>query len=118
MAALAQVPDVEPMAVVAFDQALEAEPVLEHVGRAPFAADSDVVADVPPEVVSEKLRAAVDLPLAEHLEAFVIEQEDAAGTAAVRAAHGANVDRVGAAMERMRAAVAGTRGDFLGLDHL
>ncbi len=117
MAALAQIPDVKPMAVVAFDQALQAEPVLEHVGRAPFAADSDVVADVPPEVVGEKLRAAVDFPLAEHVETFVIEQEDSSGAAAVRAAHGAHVNRVGAAMERMRTAVAGARRDLFGLDH-
>src|SRR4029077_13280186 len=112
MAALAQVPHVKPMAVVAFDQALQAEPVLEHVGRAPFAADPDVVTDVPPEVVGEKLRAAVDLPLAEHVETFVIEQEDSAGAAAVRAAHRAHVYRVGATMERMRTPVAGARRDL------
>jgi len=55
MAALAQVPDVEPVAVVAFDQTFEAEPVLEHIWGAPLAADADVIADVPPEVVGEEL---------------------------------------------------------------
>src|SRR3984893_18318985 len=118
VAALAQVPHVEPMAVVAFDQALEAESVFEHVGRPPFAGDRDVVADVPPEIVGEELWTAVDFPLAEHVEALVVEQKDSAGAAAVRATHGAYVDRVRAAMERMRAAITGALRDFLGLDHL
>ena len=58
--------------------------VLDHVGRAPFAGDRDVLAEVPPEVVSEILRAAIDLPPAEHVEALVIEQEDSARAVAVR----------------------------------
>src|SRR5713101_6831354 len=118
MAPPAQVPYVEPMAIVTLDQALDAEPVLEHVGCAPFAGDRDVVAEVPPEIVSEELRTAVDLPLTEHVEALMVQQKDPAGTAAVGAAHCAYVDRVGAAMERMRATVAGARRDLLGLNHL
>src|ERR1700686_3598103 len=114
MAPPAQVPHVEPMAIVTFDQALDAEPVLEHVGRAPLAGDRDVVADVPPEIVSEELRTPVDLPLAEYVEVLMVQQEDSAGTTAVRAAHCAHVDRVGAAMERMRAALARALCDLLG----
>jgi len=36
--------------------------VLDHVGRAPLARDGGVVAEVPPEVVRQLLRAAVELP--------------------------------------------------------
>src|SRR5260370_37562742 len=106
MAPPAQVPHVQPMAIVTLDQALDAEPVLEHGGCAPLDGDRDVVADVPPEIVCEELRTTDDLPLAEHVEALMVQQEDSAGTAAGRAAHCAYVDGVGAAMERMRAAVA------------
>jgi hypothetical protein len=47
----------------------------------------------------------------------VVEQENSARAAAVGTAHRAYVDRVGATMERMRAAIARARRDFFGLDH-
>src|SRR5277367_5982959 len=92
MAAAAEVPQVELMAVFAAGQQVEVRPVLDHVGRAPFAGDGDVVAEMPPEIVTKELGAAIDLPAAEHVEAFVIEQEDAAGSVALRIAERADVD--------------------------
>src|SRR6516165_5229488 len=76
MAALAQIPHVQAMAIIAFDQALKAQPVLEHLGRAPFGCYRDIVAEMPPEVIAEILWAAVDLPLAKHIEVLVVEQEN------------------------------------------
>src|SRR5260370_21384749 len=115
VAPAAQVPDVEPMAVLAGDDLVDAEPVLEHVGRAPLAGDRDVVAEVPPEVVGEKLRAAVDLPLAEYVEAIVVKQKNSAWAAACARAHRAHVDGVGASMRRTRPAVARAPRQFLRL---
>ena len=72
------------MAVLAAGQQVEVRPLLDHIGGAPFAGDRDVVAQMPPEVVTEKLRPAIDFPAAEHLKALVIEQKDSAGSVALR----------------------------------
>src|ERR1051325_2765753 len=48
------------------------------VGRAPLEDQQRVVAEVPPEVVGELLRPAVDLPAAADVEALADEDEDAA----------------------------------------
>src|SRR5262249_54383489 len=117
MAPLTPVPHMQPAAVLARDQALEAEPVFEHVGRAPFAADRNVVADVPPEVVGEVLRSAVDLPLSEDVETLVVEQEDAARSAAAARAHGGCVNGVGPTMKTGGAAGGGGAGQLPGFDH-
>src|SRR5439155_12256029 len=76
---LVEIPEMQLMAVFAAEQEFGDEAVLEHVGRAPFAGHDRVVAEMPPHVVGEMLRAAIDLPAAKHLEALVIHHEDAAG---------------------------------------
>ena len=89
------------------EQHLGHEAVLERVGRAPLAGDHGVVAEVPPEVVGQLLRPAVDLPAAEHVEALVVDQEDAARRLALGVAERADVDALGPAMDGVRPAVAG-----------
>ena len=116
--ALAHVPDVEVVAVLAAEQELGVDPRLDHVRRAPLAGDDAVKADVPPDVVGELLRAAVDLPLALDREVVVVEQEDAAGAVAVGGAERAGVEPVGAAVERVRTRVAGLALELGGLDDL
>ena len=76
VAPLAQVPEVQAVAVLAVEQQLGLHPGLDHVRRAPLAGDHRVVAEVPPEVVVQVLLAAVDLPAAEHVEGVVVEHED------------------------------------------
>jgi hypothetical protein len=110
------VPDVQPVAVLVAEQELRVHARLDHVRRAPLAGDHAVVAEVPPEVVGELLRAAVALPCALDLERVVVEDEDAAGTVAIRVAEGVHVDAVRAAVHGVRAAVAGLLRDLLGLD--
>ena len=84
MSALAQVPDVERVAVLAAQQQLRVDAVLHHVRRAPLAGDHRVVAEVPPEVVGQLLlRPRSCSHAAPHLERLVIEHEDAAGAVAV-----------------------------------
>src|SRR5579871_2930424 len=95
----------EPMAVLTLHQTLETEPVLEHVGRAPLRRHRDVITEMPPEVVTEILRSALNLPLAEHVETLMVEQEESARTAAAGRPHGAGIDRVGTAVNRMHPTV-------------
>ena len=115
MAALGEVPDVQPVAVLAGEQDLGVDPALHHVRSAPLAGDRGVVSEMPPEVVGELLRASVELPAALHRESVVVDDENAPRRVAVRIAQRADVDSVRAAVNRVRAAVAGPLGDLFGL---
>ena len=114
--AFGEVPEVQLAAVLAAEQHLGHEPVLERVGRAPFAGHHGVVAEVPPGVVAELLRAAIDLPAAERLEALVVHHEDAARRLAVLVAQRRDIDAAGPAVHGVRARVAGLVGDLVRLD--
>ena len=73
---------------------------------------------MPPEIVGEFLRAAIQLPLPEDIEALVIHHENSAGTVAVRSSQRAHQDSVGTAMNRVRGCVSRARGQRLRLNHL
>src|SRR5262249_33588943 len=92
--------------------------MLNHVWRTPFAGNRNVVAEMPPEIIGEILRTAVHFPAAQHVEAFMIEEEQPSRTSTLGSAKGANVDRVGAAMNGMRTTIAGARGEFFWFDYL
>src|SRR5262245_48544462 len=64
----------------------------------------------------QKLVAAVDFPLTEHIERLAIEHENAAWPVAAGISERANVNRFRTAMNRVRARVIGTRENFLRLD--
>jgi hypothetical protein len=113
-----EIPRVEPVAVLVAQQQLADDAVLDHVRRAPLARDHRVEVEMPPEVVRELLRPAVDLPLALDREVLVVEQEDAAGPVAGGIAERRDVDAVRPAVDGVRAAVPGLARDLLGLDHL
>jgi len=81
-----------------------------------FAGQQRVVADVPPDVVGEVLRAAVDLPAPARAEVVVVEKQHAARTVAGRVAQRRDVEAVGAAVDGVRAAVARAAEEGLGLD--
>src|SRR5216683_603004 len=98
MPPIAQVPDMNCVPVFACEQQLRYHPVFDHVRRAPFAGDCDVVAKMPPEIIRELLRPAIDFPSAEHLEALVIEQEYSAGSVALGRPQCADVNRIRPAM--------------------
>src|SRR5262249_46221281 len=116
--ALGEVPEMQAVAVFAAEQNFRDETVLERIGRAPFACHHGVVAEMPPTVIAELLRAALDLPSAERLEGFVVHQEDSARRLAFRISQRRDIDAAGAAMGRVRTRVAGLFCDLLGLDHL
>ena len=118
VAAPAQVPDVQIVTIAAVEQDVGHKAVLERLRRAPLAGDQSIVAQMPPEVVGEVLRASVELPLTEHVEGFRVHAEDPAGPFALRGAEGVDEDAVRPAVHRVRAAVVSPRGQLLGFDSL
>src|SRR5262245_45457950 len=102
MTPLDQIPDVEFVAVAATQQYFRIHSILHHAGRPPFAGDDRVESQVPPEVIRKFLRASIQLPLAEDVEALVIHYENSAGTAAVGSSQRADKESVGTAMNRVR----------------
>src|SRR5215472_13620846 len=105
-----QVPDVEFVAVAAAQQYFGIHSVLHHARRSPFAGDDGVESQVPPEIICKFLRATIQLPLSEHIEALVIHYENSAGAPAVRSAQRADKDPVGTAMNRVWGCVSCARG--------
>src|SRR5215471_12280045 len=118
MTPLDQIPNVQLVPVAATQQYFRIHSILHHVGRAPFAGDDGVVSQVPPEVIREFLRAAIQLPFPENIEALMIHHENSAGTAAVRSSQRADQDSVGTAMNRVRRCVSRARGQRLRLNYL
>ena len=114
-----QIPEVDPMAILVREQILRHDPVFELRRQRPLARHHVIARQVPPEVIMQRLRTAVDLPPSEHLEGLAVHDEDAGrpvGAILATAAKRADIDAVRAAVNRVRPRVAGLREDFLGLD--
>src|SRR5207249_10217507 len=77
-----------------------------------------VVAEMPPGIIAELLRSAVDLPAAERLETLLIHDADAAGRLAIFVAQRSDIDPTRPAVDRVRAGIAGLVGKLCRLDHL
>src|SRR5882672_12198634 len=60
-----EIPEMQAVAISAAEQDFRNKAILECIGRAPFARHHRVVAEVPPAVITELLRPAVDLPSSE-----------------------------------------------------
>ena len=118
MPALVQIPEMQAPSVFRAQQDLRHQTVLDRIRRPPFARHHRVVAKMPPRVIGETLRPAVDFPAAKHLEAFGVHEEDAARSVARGVAERGDVDAFRPAMHGVRAAIAGPLDDFFGLDHL
>ena len=102
--ALVQVPEMQPPAIFGAEQNFRDQAVLEGIGRSPLARDQRVVTEMPPGIICEMLRPAVDLPLAAHIERLVVHQEHAARSLALAVAQRRDIDAFRAAMHRVRAA--------------
>src|SRR5215831_15912235 len=116
--ALGEIPEMQASAVFAAEQNFRNEAVLERVGGAPFAGDHRVVAEVPPGVITELLRSAVDLPAAEGLETLVIHDEYAARRLAILVSEGRDIDAARSAVDGMRPGIAGLVRKLRRLDDL
>src|SRR5215213_8870926 len=86
---LLEVPEVQLVTVLPVQEQFWLHPALDHLRRAPLAADQRVVAEMPPEVVVQILIGAVDQAGTAEVEGVVVELDDAAGTAAGRGGEGA-----------------------------
>ena len=121
VAARAQIPEMEPVAVFVGEQVLGHDAVLELRRQPPFAGHHVVARQVPPEIVVLLLRPAVDLPAADHVEGFAVHDEDArrpVGAVRAAAAQGGDVDALRPAMDGVRARIAGLPEHLLRLDDL
>src|SRR5258708_6170956 len=105
-----EIPEMQLATVFRTEQDLGDEAILERVRRAPLAGDERVISEMPPGVIGEALRPAVDLPAAEDVEGLVVHQEDSAGLLAIGVAEGGDVDPLRAAMHGMRTRVPGPLG--------
>ena len=114
----AQVPHVQAASVLAREQELGVDAVLHHVGCAPRARHHRVEAEVPPHVVGQFLRSAIELPATAYVKRFRIEDERAARTVSVERAKRAHVDAFRSAVHRVRRGIAGVPGERLSLDRL
>src|SRR5829696_5792503 len=106
------------MTIAALQEYLGVEPAFDHVRRAPLAGDHGVVAQVPPEVVGEVLRTALDLPSPQRIEALVIHDEDAARSISIGGAKSTHINALRTAMDGVGAAVARPVVQLLRLYHL
>src|SRR5882757_4096064 len=112
-----QVPEVQLVAVLVAQQQLRVDPVLDHRRGAPLAGDQRVALQVPPGVVGQVLRAPVGFPGAQHVEGVVVQQGDAAGAVIpVRPAEAGQEYAVRAAVQGVRAGVAGLAAQLVGGD--
>ena len=107
----------QPPPILRAEQNFRHQPVFNGIRRAPFARHRGVVAKVPPEIVGETLRAAIDLPAPQHVEGLRIHEEHAARRIALGIAERRDIDAVGPAMDCMRAAIAGRLDHLFRLDH-
>jgi hypothetical protein len=113
-----QIPDVQAMAVAPVEEGLHIHPLLHHAGRAPLAGDHHVIAQMPPEIVGQKLRPPIHLPAPQDLERVMVKREDPAGSIPLGVPQGADVDPIGPAVNRVRPRVARPGENLLRLDHL
>src|SRR5436853_7282723 len=102
MASPAQVPYMHLMAVFAAQKKVRLQSAFNHVQRAPLAAQQRVETQMPPKIVMKKLRTAVHFPLAQNLERFAIEHEDAARTVTIGRPKRADVNAFRPAVNRVR----------------
>jgi hypothetical protein len=103
-----EIPEVQPVPVLAPQQQLRVDPVLDHVGRAPLRGDEHVAGQVPPEVVREELVPAFGFPLTPYVKGGVVENSDTARSGpTVPCPQRRDVDAVRSAVDGVRARIVG-----------
>ncbi len=118
MLAACEIPEVQSTAIARTQKHFRNQAVFKGVRRAPFAGYERVISQVPPAVVGQLLRSAVDFPAPERLEAFRIQQKNPAGRATVGVPERSDIDAAWTAVHRVRTRIAGAAGNGLRFDHL
>ena len=114
-----QIPEMDPMAVFVRQQILWHDPVLELRGQRPLAGHHVIAWQIPPEIIVQRLRTAIELPPPEDIECLAVHDEDAGrsvGAGFAAAAERADVDAFRPAVDGVGPRVAGLVEDFLRLD--
>src|SRR5690349_10177983 len=75
---LSKIPKVQLVTIATGKQVFRIEPVLYLVWNTPFACNQRVVAEMPPEVISQFLRSAIHFPTPQHVKIEVIQKENSA----------------------------------------
>src|SRR5437016_13273139 len=117
MASSAQVPNVHLMAVFAAENQLRMQATFDHVRRAPLAAQQGVETQMPPVIVMKKLRSTVHFPLAQNVERFAIEHENAARAVTIGRSECANINAFRATVNRVRTSINSARKDIFRAIH-
>src|SRR4029077_21290429 len=91
MLALSKIPKMQLVPIAAAEEMIWLEPVFYLVRSTPLATDQRIMSHVPPEIVSQVLRATVDFPSVEHIKFVMIHEEDSAWPSPVVRAKRANV---------------------------
>jgi hypothetical protein len=119
IAAIPQVPEMDPVAVFVREEIRRHDPVLELRRQSPLARHHIVARQVPPEIIVQFLRTAIDFPSSEDIERLAIHDEDAGrslGTILASAAEGTDIDAFRPAVDRVGPRVTGLLEDLLRLD--
>src|SRR5215210_6375410 len=109
------------MAVAVAEQVFRHDAVLELRRQAPLACHHVVAREVPPEIIVELLRPAINFPAPKDLEGFAVHDEHprgAIGAVGPAATEGADINALWAAMDGVRPGVTRLSEHLLGFDHL
>src|SRR4030095_2240493 len=117
MPAATQIPDMHLVSVFAAEEQIRLHSIFDHVRRAPFAAQHRIEPQMPPEIVMQKLRAPIHLPLTQDFERLTIEHENAPRAVAIGCSKGANVNAFRPTMNRVRTRIISACKNFFSLDH-
>src|ERR1700691_477213 len=115
---LAQIPDMQGVAVAPLQKNFWVHAVFHHVRRSPLAGNHGVKPQMPPEVVGKELRPTVDFPFPQNLKAVRIHDENSTRPLSRSGAQRAAENSVRTAMHRVRPAVARTFSKDVGFNHL
>src|SRR5215467_14736447 len=118
MTTLVQVPDMNLVTVLAGQQQLWIDAIFYHIRSAPFGRNHRVVSQVPPQIVSQLLWAAILFPRPLQLKRVRIHQENASRAVSASRSECAPVDGVRSTMKCMRRRVAGLLYELVRLNHL
>src|SRR5436190_7716951 len=112
-----QIPDMHLMSISAGEKQVRLQSVFDHIRCAPFAAQQSVEPQMPPEIVVQKLRTSVHLPLTQDFERLTIEHENSARPVAIGGSKGTHVNPFRSTVNRVRTRIISAGKNFFRLDH-
>src|SRR5262245_18453655 len=106
------------MAVLASEQQIGADAVIEHAWRGPFAGNHGVETQMTPEVIRQVLRSSLEFPLSSNIKGFRIHDENPSGTLPIGGTQRVQINSIRSAVSSVRPAITGATCDRLRFDDL